>query len=152
MSWSISRDEITARPLAHEAATLAYDAANPQASGRYWPALNCVGPGGWIGSAEAVARYAAGLRAGKVLEAKYVDFMMKRMLGWYPGGTAYGLAYHHNGGLEGPDLAGGKAQIATGVIHLPDGYDVSLLVNKAVPQGIIALMIEAFDGAVPAAP
>ena len=25
--------------------------------------------------------------------------MMMRMLGGYPGGTGYGLAYHHNGGL-----------------------------------------------------
>lgn len=147
----ISPKEIKATPLAPEAATLAYNAAHPRTQGHYWPAFNCVGPGGWIGSAEAVARYAAGLRAGKVLHAKYVDFMMRQMLGWYPGGTSYGLAYHHNGGLSWPDSTGGTCQISTGVVDLPDGYDVALLVNKAVPRGIIALMLQAFDGGMPVA-
>lgn len=50
------------------------------------------------------------------------SFMMMRMLGGYPGGTGYGLAYHHNGGLP-LDQLGRADQVHRREGH-PDGPDL----------------------------
>jgi CubicO group peptidase (beta-lactamase class C family) len=122
-------------------ATLSYDPSDPNAKGHYWPEMQCIGPGGWIASATATLRYLMGFRTSTVLRPIYTNFMMQRMLGWYPGATCYGLAYHHNGGLTC-----NGAGLNTGIIHLPDQYDAVLLSNKPL-QNIIQVMLEAFDGA-----
>lgn len=121
-------------------ATLCYDPSDPSGNGGYWPQMECVGPGGWISSASATLTYLMGFRSDTVLAPKYANFMMQRMLGWYPGATTYGLGYHHNGGLT----TGAGAGLNTGVIHFPDGYDAVLLANSPLPN-IIGVMIEAFD-------
>jgi CubicO group peptidase (beta-lactamase class C family) len=122
------------------AATLSYNPSDPSANGHYWPEMQCVGPGGWIASAAATLTYLMGLRSATILNPMDTTFMMQRMLGWYPGATYYGLAYHHNGGLTTSSGMG----LSTGVIHFPDGYDAVLLSNKPVAN-IIGVMIEAFD-------
>lgn len=122
------------------AATLCYNPSDPNGNGHYWPQMQCVGPGGWIASAAATLTYLTGLRSNTVLKPMYTNFMMQRMLGWYPGATCYGLAYHHNGGLT----TGSGAGLNTGVIHFPGGYDAVLLSNKPLEK-IIGVMIEAFD-------
>jgi CubicO group peptidase (beta-lactamase class C family) len=122
------------------AATLCYNASDPSGNGFFWPQAQLVGAGGWIASASATLTYLMGFRTSKVLKPEYTNFMMQRMLGWYPGGTSYGLAYHHNGGLTN----GSGDGLSTGIINLPDGYDAVLLSNKPVNQ-IIGLMLEAFD-------
>jgi CubicO group peptidase (beta-lactamase class C family) len=122
-------------------ATLSYDPSDPNAKGHYWPEMQCVGPGGWIASATATLHYLMGFRTNTVLRPIYTNFMMQRMLGWYPGATCYGLAYHHNGGLTC-----NGAGLNTGIIHLPDQYDAVLLSNKPL-ETIIQVMLEAFDGA-----
>ncbi|MGH9721412.1 MAG: serine hydrolase domain-containing protein [Bryobacteraceae bacterium] len=128
-------------------ATLAYVNAldPPYPPGKYWPQMNCVGPGGWIGSANAVAKYMIGLRTNVPLSAALTEFMQRRQFGWYCGGTPWGLCYHHNGGLHFQGPAGQPAgSICTGVVSFPFGYDAVLLANKPVDK-IIALMIEAFS-------
>ncbi|MDQ6433436.1 serine hydrolase [Mesorhizobium sp. LHD-90] len=127
-------------PDDEQAATLCYDPSDPNGYGQYWPQMQCVGPGGWISSASATLTYLMGLRSNAVLKPRYANFMMQRMLGWYPGATCYGLAYHHNGGLTTSSGAG----LSTGVIHFPNGYDAVLLSNKPVAD-IIGVMIDAFD-------
>ncbi|MBD0414461.1 serine hydrolase domain-containing protein [Oryzicola mucosus] len=124
-------------------ATLSYDPSSPEAQGYYWPEMQCVGPGGWISSASALLTYLMGFRDNTVLLPEYSDFMMQRMLGWYPGATTYGLAYHHNGGLT-QNVGSLSMGLSTGIIQLPNGYDAVLLSNKPVDD-IIGLMLEAFD-------
>jgi CubicO group peptidase (beta-lactamase class C family) len=131
---SVPDDQITA--------TLTYNVTDPTGHGTYWPEMQCVGPGGWIASASTLITYLAALRGGKVLKPTYSTFMMKRMLGWYPGATTYGLAYHHNGGL----ISTNGSVLSTGVVQFPNGYDAVLLVNKSAGD-IIGLMIDAFDAA-----
>ena len=127
-------------PDADDVATLSYDPDKPGGYGAYWPQMQCVGPGGWISSANALLTYLMGFRKGRALPFPLVQFMTSSMLGWYPGGTSYGVAYHHNGGLT----TGSGEGLSTGVIRFPDGYDAVLLSNKPVDD-IIGVMLEAFD-------
>jgi CubicO group peptidase (beta-lactamase class C family) len=128
-------------------ATLGYVAEGdpPYPNGIYWPEANCVGPGGWVSSAEQVAQFLLGLRKHSALSSEYTEFMLQRLLGWYHGGTSWGLCHHHNGGLAGKRDGGTTAgSISTGVVSFPMGYDAVLLANKPV-KGIIGLMIDAFE-------
>jgi len=130
-------------PDVEDAATLSYSAEDPYLAGHFWPEMQCVGPGGWIASAESVAAYLSGLRNSGVLDSRYLGFMTRRLLGWYPGATSYGLGYHHNGGLTHTDDSG-TTGISTGAVLFPDGYEAALVANTHVPD-IIGLMYEAFD-------
>lgn len=120
-------------------ATLSYDPSNPTTPGRFWPEMQCVGPGGWIGSASSVATFLAGVSSGFVMSKALSGFMMQQLFGWYHAGTSNGLAYHHNGGLTE-----GGSGLSTGVVHFPEGCDAVLLSNKPY-TGIIALMVEAYE-------
>jgi CubicO group peptidase (beta-lactamase class C family) len=136
----IDTSVFSAVPDSPTTATLSYNVADPTGRGKYWSQMQCVGPGGWIASASTLITFLAALRGTEVIEPTYTTFMMEHMLGWYPGATTYGLAYHHTGGLKSPD---GTA-LSTGVVRFPHGYDAVLLTNKSAGR-IIALMIEAFD-------
>jgi CubicO group peptidase (beta-lactamase class C family) len=134
-------------PDGKKQATLAYVQAldPPYPLGKYWPEIDCVGPGGWVASAHAVAQYMIGLRNNVVLSSVYTAFMHQRELGWYCAGTRWGACYHHNGGLTDSAPEGQSAgSICTGVVSFPLGYDAVLLANKPVDR-TIGLMIEAFD-------
>lgn len=142
--------DMTIMQPAADQATLPYKCNDPSAATQPFETANLIGAGGWIGSASGVAKFAAGLRSGSVLKLPYVEFMQQRLMGWYQGGTTYGLCYHHNGSLATRD----GCAISTGVVSFPNGYDVALLVNHAVggsgssqTPGIIGVMIDAFDAA-----
>ncbi len=123
-----------------DSATLSYDPENPTEKGYYWPEMQCIGPGGWISSANSLLTYLMGFRQGRALPFPLVQFMTTCLLGWYPGGTTYGVAYHHNGGLTTGDGRG----LSTGVVRFPNGYDAVLVSNKPTDD-IIGVMLEAFD-------
>jgi CubicO group peptidase (beta-lactamase class C family) len=84
-------------PLA--SATLSYTDASDTRLGYYWPAMQCVGPGGLIAPATEVIKYLIGIRNHTVLTAGTTNTMFTQSLGWYPWVGAYGTYYHHNGGL-----------------------------------------------------
>jgi CubicO group peptidase (beta-lactamase class C family) len=136
----IDLDVFSPFPDDQATATLSYDPAATQGPGTYWPQMQCVGPGGWIGTATSVATYLAGVSSGAIMPQPLSAFMMGELFGWYHAGTGAGLAYHHNGGLTTSSGSG----LSTGVVHFPDHCDAVLLTNTPY-KGIIALMVDAYQ-------
>lgn len=119
--------------------TLTYNPKDPKGFGYWWPQMQCVGAGGWIGSAATVATYLAGVSSGVVIPKPLSHFMMQQLFGWYHAGTVDGVAFHHNG-----DVTHNGNGLSTGVVHFPDGSDAVLLTNAYRP-GIIELMVRAYQ-------
>lgn len=123
-------------------ATLTYSNASDQRQGQYWGRLNCVAAGGWIASANELMKFLAGVRNQTVLSAETTAMMFNEYLGWYPYDGIYGRYFHHNGGL----MNGATPQqgLATGIVHLADGYDALLLINS-LGADTIGLIVQAFE-------
>jgi CubicO group peptidase (beta-lactamase class C family) len=119
--------------------TLSYDPARPTAPGHWWPPMQCIGAGGWIGSANTVAAYLSGVSNGGVIPRPLTGFMRQQLFGWYHAGTSDGLAFHHNG-----DLTHDGSGLSTGVVSFPDGSNAVLLTN-APYAGIIRLIVRAYQ-------
>lgn len=136
----ITSAEITATP-APATEALFYADRDDTRPGQMWPAMQAVGPGGWLGTASGVLTFLTGIRANAVLDPATTELMFTQELGWYRAMTPFGPYYHHNGGL----FTGAKPaqETHTGAIHFPAGYDAVLLVNAVSPD-IIRLMARAF--------
>jgi CubicO group peptidase (beta-lactamase class C family) len=119
--------------------TMTYNPQDPSGPGHWWPQMQCVGAGGWVGSAPTVATYLAGVSSGVVIPTPLSTFMMQQLFGWYHAGTLDGLAFHHNG-----DLTHDGNGLSTGVVQFPDGSAAVLLTNAPRP-GIITLMVRAYQ-------
>jgi CubicO group peptidase (beta-lactamase class C family) len=140
----VSLTDFNPVPDPESTATLAYGISDTR-PGQYWGELNCVGPGGWVSSAEALLKFAAGVRNNVVLTPDATAGMFMNEYGWYIYDGLYGQYFHHNGMLvNGLDPRQG---LGTGLVHFAGGYDAVLLVNSEKPQDIpiIDLMIGAFE-------
>ena len=134
----IEEGEITAVP-APVTEALCYRGAHDTRPGYAWPAMQCIGPGGWLATARGLLKFLVGVRGHAVLDEVTTRLMLRGKLGWYEGRTRFGPYYHHNGGL----FTGAGQQLHTGAVHFPAGYDAVLLINSP-PGGTIRLMARAF--------
>jgi CubicO group peptidase (beta-lactamase class C family) len=138
----INPQVFSATPDPQTTATLTYSNSSDSRHGQYWGRLNCVAAGGWIASANELSRFLAGVRNHTVLSPESTVMMLNEYLGWYPYDGIYGRYFHHNGGLG--NGATPPQGLATGIIHLADGYDALLLINS-LGADTIGLMVEAFE-------
>jgi CubicO group peptidase (beta-lactamase class C family) len=119
--------EITDQPRPAVEA-LSYSGSTDTRPGQVWPQMDCIAPGGWLGTAFGVLKFLMGLRTDTVLQPATSEMMFNPLLGWYRGTSPHGPHFHHNGGLHNEE---NPAQIlATGAIHFPPGFDAVLFVNS----------------------
>ena len=138
----INPQVFNANPEPASSATLTYSDASDARQGQYWGRLNCVAAGGWVASANELMKFLTGVRNNTVLASQTTLMMFNEGLGWYPYDGIYGRYYHHNGGLA--NGAAPPQGLATGIIHLADGYDALLLINS-LGADTIGLMAQAFE-------
>lgn len=138
----INPQVFSANPDPQNTATLTYSDSSDTRHGQYWGRLNCVAPGGWIASANQLMKFLTGVRNNTVLSPDTTLMMFNEALGWYPYDGIYGRYFHHNGGLGNGDSP--SQGLATGIIHLADGYDALLLINS-LGADTIGLMVQAFE-------
>jgi CubicO group peptidase (beta-lactamase class C family) len=122
-------------------AALSY-ALSDNGPGFYWGPFDCVGCGGWVGSARELIKFLIGVREARVLDHQQTQRMFHEQLGWYLWNGVYGDYFDHNGWLE--DGGTPNRGLNTGIIHLADGYDALLLVN-AQWVDTIGLLVQAFE-------
>jgi CubicO group peptidase (beta-lactamase class C family) len=88
-------------------------------------ALGVAGSDFWFMSAKELAKFAAGMRAGKIVSPGSYQLMVANRLGMWKHSTAGGQAWGHNGLFVVGD-AGGWAMWMT----LPDGVSAAILFNS----------------------
>lgn len=136
----LGSSQFTPTALPSDEATLIYTGNTDPNPGTYWSTMQCVGPGGWIATANGLLGLLVGLRNNVLLTAAETQMMFEQSLGWYTINGLYGSYFHHNGGLN--STTGTK--LRTGIVHFSNGYDAVLLVNSPVDD-IIGLMVNAFQ-------
>lgn len=127
----------------HEAAT--YSGSDDTLPGWIWAQMQCMGPGGWLGTANGILKFLIGLRGSSVLQPQTAEMMFSQQLGWYQGDSPFGPYYHHNGALH--TGATPSQELHTGAVHFPSGYGAVLFVNS--PAKPIQLMAQAFGASPP---
>jgi CubicO group peptidase (beta-lactamase class C family) len=122
-------------------ATLSYAFSDP-GPGVYWSEINCVGCGGWVGSARQLIKFLIGVRKDETLNRLWTHKMFLKQLGWYEYDGVDGHYFDHNGWLYNGGSPG--RGLNTGIVHFSEGYDALLLTNTQFVD-TIGLLIGAFE-------
>ncbi len=129
---------------------LAPSGAIDQSPGFVWTEdwTSIVGPYGWYGSAIDIIRFLNGIRTFTLLTPERTDEMFNRLFGWQPVETAAGTAFWHPG-IQFTSSGGTHTLLS----RLPDGYDVTLLINTVDPdyvnQVVTPIPFTAYAGCCP---
>jgi len=122
-------------------ATLGYSGKSDLFGGYYWSQFTLVGASGWISSVRELIKLMNALRGTTLLPADTVNSMFNGAIGaWVMQPGTFGNVYFKQGGLTKGDQS-----IGTGLIRLPEGYDVAIVANSNSPVPVVQVAINAFE-------
>lgn len=145
----ISPSELTSRPDERNQATLCYRDLADSSAGLYWPEVQFIAPGGWIGSAHALLSFLKGVRARTVLKPDTTELMFDQGYGWRAVEGLFGRYYCFVGLRRN---AAGQAVMAIVVLFgkQTDADMAVLLTNSMVEDDLLlTMMVNAYEAPVP---
>lgn len=100
---------------------------------------------GWYAAAEAIAKFAEGVRSNKFLSSQMKQKMFENNLGWGTQRTPVGEVYRH----EGQWVVPGNKGIHSGIAIFPDGTEAVLLINTNGRFSASGLLVDAYTENIP---